>query len=301
MTRSLHKLGTLLALTVLASTAQSAAVYSLSTRSSNSTLVRFDTANPGAVTTVGAISGATGLLDGIDFRPADGALYGYNATTSGIYRVDTNTGVTTLVSTSTTAIARNTAVGIDFNPAADRLRVVSAAENNLRINVASGATLVDGTLVYAPGDVNAGVNPHITEAAYTNNDNNPATNTTLYYIDDFLNALVVTSNPNAGTLNTVGALGVDVDEFLGFDIFTSATGINTAFASLRVAGASRLYTVNLVTGAASLIGAIGLDRLNSLAVNPVPEPATLVLTAAAGLALLGLRRPKALPIKGLVA
>ena len=298
MTRPLQQFGTLLALTVLATGAQSAAVYALG--SNSTTLVRFDTAAPGVVTTVGALGGATTSLDGIDFRPADGALYGYNAATSGIYRVDTATGMTTLVSTSTTAVGR-TAVGIDFNPLADRLRVVTAADNNLRINVATGATLVDGTLAYATGDINAGVNPHITEAAYTNNDNNPATATTLYYIDDFLDALVVTSNPNGGTLNTVGSLGFNVDEYLGFDIFTNASGINMAFASLRVAGAQGLYAINLASGAASLIGGIGSDQLNGLAVTPVSEPGTMVLSAAAGLALLCLRRRKALPLQGPVA
>ena len=192
-------------------------------------------------------------------------------------------------------------MGIDFNPAADRLRVVSAADNNLRINVATGATLVDGTLAYAAGDANAGANPNIAEAAYTNNDNNPATGTLLYYIDDLLDVLVNTSNPNAGVLNTVGALGLDVDEYLGFDISTDAAGVNRAFASLRVAGAQGLYAINLATGAATLIGAIGMDRLHGLAVATVPEPGTLVLTAAASLALIGLRRRKALQTKGLAA
>ena len=298
MARPLQQIGALLALTVLASAAQSAAVFALG--SNNSTLVRFDTATPGAVTTVGAIGGAITQLDGIDFRVADGALYGYNAATSGIYRVNTATGATTLVSTSTTAVGR-TAVGIDFNPAADRLRVVTAADNNLRINVGTGATTVDGTLAYAAGDANFGANPNITEAAYTNNDNNPATGTTLYYIDEVLNTLVTTTNPNGGALSTVGALGLDVDDFLGFDIFTDAGGVNNAFASLRVAGAQGLYAINLATGAATLIGAIGMDRLHGLAVATVPEPGTMALTAAAGLVLLGLRRRKALPTKGLTA
>lgn len=308
MARPLQQIGALLALTVLASAAQSAAVYALGSTNStlNTTLVRFDSAAPGAVTTVGAIGGATTQLDGIDFRPADGALYGYNSATGGIYRVDTASGATTLVSTSTTAIGR-TAVGIDFNPAADRLRVVTAADNNLRINVATGATLVDGTLAYAAGDANFGTNPNIIEAAYTHNDNNPATGTALYYIDDLLNVLVTTTAPNGGALNTVGALGLDVDEFLGFDIFTDAGGVNSAFASLRVAGAQGLYAINLASGAATLIGAIGMggmggmDRLHGLAVATVPEPGTMVLTAAAGLALVGLRRRKGQPLKMLAA
>ena len=39
-----------------------------------------------------------------------------------------------------------TAFGVDFNPMADRLRVVSDAEQNLRANADTGATTTDATL-----------------------------------------------------------------------------------------------------------------------------------------------------------
>lgn len=286
MARSLFPTGALLALSLLAGAAQATPVFALSNGSS--TLVRFDTATPGTVTMIGALSGAATTLSGIDFRPADGALYGYSAANGGIYRVDTNTGFTTLVSTSSPTASG--AAGIDFNPAADRLRVVSSGDSNLRINVATGATLVDGTLAYAPTDVNAGANPNVVEAAYTNNDNNPATATTLFYIDNTLDVLVRTANPNGGVLDTVGALGVDADEFIGFDIFTDAAGVNSAFASLRVAGAQGLYAIDLATGAATLIGALGMDQLSGLAVATVAEPGTLALSGIAVLALLSLGR-----------
>ena len=108
----------------------------------------------------------------------------------------------------------------------------TASDENRRINIANGVALSDGTLAYAAGDANAGVNPNVVEAADTNNDNNPAT------------ALVSTANPNAGLLNTVGALGVDTDQFLGFDIFTDLGGLNQAFASLRVGGVQGLCTAS---------------------------------------------------------
>ncbi len=266
--------------------AQATPAYALA--ANKSTLVRFDTAAPGTVTTVGALSGAALQLDGIDFRPADGKLYGYSASTSGIYQVDTGSGATTLVSTATAPVG--SPLGIDFNPAADRMRVVGAGDENRRINISTGATLSDGTLAYAAGDPNVGVNPNIIDAAYTNNDNLPATATTLYYLDYLLNTLVTTSNPNGGVLNTVGALGFVVDSFLGFDIFTDAGGSNTAFASLRVGGNQGLYTVNLATGAASLVGNLGMDQLNGLAVATVPEPSSAALVALGGLGWLALRR-----------
>ncbi len=266
----------------LATSAQAATVFALA--ADGSTLLRFDSATPAASVTVGAVSGATTRLDGLDFRPADGLLYGYESGASGIYRVDTLTGATTLVSTSSAPVG-STLLGIDFNPVPDRLRVTSDVGDNRRINIATGAAISDGALAYAAGDVNAGAAPHIADVAYTNSDKLAATGTQLYYIDWSLNTLVTTSNPNAGVLNTVGLLGVDTDENVGFDIVTDAAGINTAFATLNVGGLQGFYGIDLSTGAATLIGATGTGPLNGLAVAPVPEPGSLALVMAAGAAL----------------
>ena len=274
----------LLATTALAATsAHAAAVFALA--ADGSTLLRFDSATPGSVTTVGAVSGAATRLDGLDFRPANGVLYGYESTTSGIYSVNPSTGATVLVATSSAPVGA-AVMGIDFNPVPDRLRVATEAGDNRRINLAGGAAISDGALAYAAGDVNFGAAPRVADVAYTNNDNNAATGTQLYYIDHALNTLVTTTNPNAGVLNTVGALGVDADENLGFDILTDGAGLNTAFATLRVSGVQGFYGINLATGAATLIGTLGTGPLNGLAVAPVPEPGSLALVAAAGAALL---------------
>ena len=279
-------------LAALAASAQATPIYSLA--SNGVELIRFDSASPGIVTTIGAISGAISRLDGLDFRPADGLLYGYEANGNGIFRVNINTGATTFVSTSSIGVA-NGRLGIDFNPTVDRLRVVNPADDNRRINVDTGVALLDGALVFAALDVNAGSNPQVSDAAYTNADNNAATGTQLFYIDPGVDALLTTTAPNAGTLNTVGALGVNANGFLGFDIFTSPGGTNTAFASLRVGGVDGLYTINLATGAATLVGAIGANQLFGLAVAPaavegVPEPGSIALLAAAALAAITVRR-----------
>jgi hypothetical protein len=288
MKLSTLRIAALLAMGTLAQAAHAAPAYSLA----GNMLVRFDTSAPAAVTSVGTLSGDTSSLSGLDFRPADGALYGFRASDSTIYRVDTATGQTTRVSTA--GAVNGSPIGIDFNPVPDRLRVVSPAENNLRINVGTGGTTVDGALAYAAGDANVGANPNIVEAAYINNDNNAATGTTLYYLDNMLDVLVTTANPNGGVLNTVGSLGVDADDFIGFDVFTNAAGLNTAFASLRVAGQQGLYTIDLGTGAATLVGNLGFDGLTGLAVATVPEPGTLALSGLAVLALLSLNRRRGL-------
>ena len=284
--RTRHLL-TCIALVALGTSAQAAVVFSLA--SDGSTLIRFDSSTPGVVTTIGALSGAVTTLDGLDFRVADRGLYGYQAASSGIYLVNPGTGATTLVSTSSSPVS-TALMGIDFNPTVDRLRVVSANDENRRINVATGVALTDGALSYAVGDVNFGANPNVRDAAYTNNDLNPATATMLFYIDHVLNTLVRTANPNAGVLNTVGALGVDTEAFFGFDILTDLGGVNTAYASLRVGGIDGLYTVDLATGAATLIGAIGASQLDGLAVQLVPEPASGALLGIAGLAVFASRR-----------
>ncbi len=112
-------------------------------------------------------------------------------------------------------------------------------EQNLRINVNTGAVTTDGNL--NPGD------PSVTGAAYTNNFAG-ATSTTLYVIDSASDTLQIQNPPNNGTFVTVGSLGGDAPAFVGFDI-SSSSGI--AFASAIIGGSSNLYTINLSTGLAS--------------------------------------------------
>jgi hypothetical protein len=276
----------LAALALAFTAAQSRATIAYMISGNTESLLSFDTANPAAVTVVGNFAGAVSGLQGLDFRPANGLLYGYSDSGNALVIVDPTTAFTTLAPTPTTG-SNTFNLGIDFNPAADRLRLVNANDQNLRINVDTGATNVDGLLAYGVGDPNFGINPQINEVAYTNNDTNPGTGTQLYYIDTGADALVTTTNPNGGVLTTVGSLGVNTDLLTGFDIFTDPTsGTNSAFAVMRVAGVSSLYSINLGSGAATNLGALGISNPFALALQPavaVPEPGT----ALAGLLAMG--------------
>ncbi len=217
------------------------------------TLLTFSADAPGTIQSTTMITGLEmgEIILGLDTRPATGEVYALTSN-SNLYTVNPFSGVATLSSTLSTPL-EGTAFGVDFNPIPDRLRVVSNTNQNLRINVETGATIVDGTLAYAMGDANAGANPNIVAAAYLNPFAGTTT-TTLYGIDSNLNILVTQSPPNAGVLNTVGALGFNVSEVISFDI---AQGSNTAFAVFAVGGSTNLYTIDLETGQASFVAAVG--------------------------------------------
>ncbi len=245
-------------------------------------LVRLNPSAPGSVITLGA----TGVsLTGIDFRPATNELYGYDG--DKLYKLNLGTGVATLAfDVGNTAGAR---VGFDFNPTVDRIRLVGLSGSNFRLNPLDGSTTVDGAYTFAMGDVNFGKVPAFTAVAYTNSDTDPATGTMLYAIDPTLGQLVLVSNPNGGAVSTVGNLGIaGLSSIGGFDIVTVG-GVNTAYFTAMTTGSmtSQLYTVNLGTGAASLVGNIGaMNGVQGLALSTVPEPGTWALMIT-GLAMLG--------------
>lgn len=250
----------------------------------NNSLVFFDATNPAKQTSLG-VTGVTGTLLGIDFRPVNGLLYGLT-TTNNLYTINLNTGAATSVGTLSTSFTGGLRSGFDFNPVPDRLRLVGSNDQNLRVNVDGGATIVDGTLAYAVGDPNSGANPNITAAAYTNSfpgGPGPTRTTQLFGIDSTLDTLVLQNPPNNGTLSTIGSLGIDFQETGGFDIFSTGAGVNTAYA----ASGSDVYTINLASGAATSLGSLGSRRVIGLAARSVPEPtatgALLSLGAVAGL------------------
>jgi len=119
-------------------------------------LIEFETDDPGDADTIGTIRGLVQdtKLVGIDYRPASGSdgdngdLYGLGDK-GGVYVISDDNAQATLRTRLTVALS-GASFGVDFNPAVDRLRVISDTGQNLRVNVDTGETLVDGTLGY-PG------------------------------------------------------------------------------------------------------------------------------------------------------
>lgn len=189
---------------------------------------------------------------GIDFRPANNLLYGLGSS-SQLYIIDTQTGAASRVGPPLSTALSGSEFGIDFNPTVDRIRVVSDSGQNLRLHPETGVVAaVDLPLVYGPGDQNAGQQPRVVGAAYTNPDNNPATGTTLFVIDAGLDVGAIQDPPNAGILNTFMPLGADAGNVLGFDLSASQVLIVVA---PNATAPSALFDV--ANGARRNLGLIG--------------------------------------------
>jgi len=184
-----------------------------------------------------------GTLVGIDVRPADGMLYGVT--------IDAKSGQATMKSKMSETLKPGVTATVDFNPVADRLRVMGSDGSSLRVNVDDGKAMVDGAHKYKDGDVNAGKMPKIVAGAYTNAWKGTQA-TALYDIDMATNSLVMQAPPNDGVLNTVGALGVVLSGPVAFNIVASQPDRNEAW--LVTGGA--LHAVDLKTGKATMVGKI---------------------------------------------
>lgn len=204
-----------------------------------------ETGSEYATKTITLAAGVT--LEGIDIRPANGRLYALGSN-SKIYGIDLGTGAAAeLVSLKTNmdipVTLSGTYFGVDFNPAADRLRVVSDNGQNLRINVNDGVTTIDGALKIGM----AGPTPHVTAAAYTNSyPGVVAANTALYDIDTQSNTLYKQTPPNDGILVDPKAMGADISPVAGFDIGNVS---GKGYGIFTVAGITSCYTIDLSSGA----------------------------------------------------
>lgn len=246
-------------------------------------LISFNLATPGTIISnipvQGLNTGTSEYLNAIDFRPATGELYGIisplvGGTSIRLVRVNLTTGATTQVGAPIPVANPGNFNAMDFNPVPDRIRLThvqartvagnpALRDDNFRINPDTGAVTVDTPLQFAAGDPNAAADEFIAGSAYTNNFPG-ATTTTLYAIDAALDRLVTQgsvdgtpTSPNTGQLFTVGAI-TGTNGTVGFDI----TSDNRAFALLSTSTTgffvpSGLYSINLATGASTLVGTVG--------------------------------------------
>jgi uncharacterized protein DUF4394 len=282
-----------LALAATLSLAAPAGAEKLVALTTDSRILTFDSATPGTMATR-TIGGLQTLQQphGIDYRPADGLVYLLTATAGSgansvafTYALDVDTGYAGFVG-QTAAIAgwADVVAGMDFNPTVDRLRAVNVNDENFRVNPSTGALSGNDT------DLTPGATTTLVGAAYDRNVVG-ATATTLFAIDRNDSQLArvggvdAQPSPNSGVVTDLGALGLTLSASAdaGFDI-SGATG--TAYAALTSSadGLTRLYTVNLTTGAATVVGPVGSGaiEISGLTVVPPPAPGPAGATGATG-------------------
>ncbi len=247
------------------------------------------------------------LLAAIDVNPRTGVLNGIGSNGQS-YQVNPDSGqLTKAAARETTNALANKAVEIDYNPVVGTqnvYRVTTSTGDNYRVNDTSGAKAPGGAgaggndlqFFYKTGDVNAGRAVVISGIAYTDSQLNTAVppSTTVYAIDTFPAGSSVltrlggldpspadrsaacpnTTNPNCGQLTTIGELGFDIGEFVGFDILSrGASGAkadsNVGYVTALVANTYNLYTIDLATGKLSFITALNptINPVRSFAVK----------------------------------
>jgi hypothetical protein len=288
--------GTLVLLIAASICAHAEAIYVTTT---TNTLVTFDSATPGTVSAVSVSGLQSGeSLSGIDVRPATGEIYGFGST-GNLYVIDPVTGNATLV--GGVGVLVGNVVGFDFDPVGDAIHVV----NN---DVGLGLIAVDGSVISTLPL--GGTATELVGLAHTNNVPG-ALATQLYGIDAASSSLYLQSDGgfdlasislslqggttgNEAVFTLVGPLGVTIGDLVGFDI---QAGTGAAYAALTPPGGSTssLYTINLVTGQATLVGDIGfaggpVNGLTVAAAVPVPEPPTWVMLISGVALSRGIRR-----------
>jgi outer membrane protein assembly factor BamB len=240
--------GALAALLASLLASQAAQAASIAALQDGKSIVWIDTQQM-RVTGTTVLAGGASLV-GIDVRPADGKLYGLTPD-GGVVTLDARTGKWEKKSQLTEKLPSGVTFAVDFNPAADRLRVLTNTGMSYRINVEDGKTTVDGSLKFADADVHKGMTANVIAAAYSNSYAG-SKETSLYDIDRGTAALLKQAPPNDGTLNTIGKLGVGLDAPVAFDIAADGKGGNTGW--MLMGGA--LYAIDLANGQAKSAGKI---------------------------------------------
>lgn len=235
-------------------------------------LIRFNSATPGTIDATIPITGlaAGETLRGIDFRPATGQLFAIGTDAAGsvvrLYTIDVTTGVATGFVPTFTGATPGTQWGMGFNPVVDRVRLVNSAGENLRLNPNNGTL--------AGNDTNlTGTGTPVVDAVGYDRAFAGTTLTTLFAINRATSSFArqgdvngAPGSPNGGIITDIGPLGVTIGaSSTALEIATTGT----IFAALRPNGGSEsLYTINPVTGAATLVGTIGTgaQQLDGIAV-----------------------------------
>lgn len=195
----------------------------------------------------------------IDFRPGSTRLYGVGADNI-LYTIDVVSGVATAVSLPATPFSpgiNGGTVGFDYNTADNTLRLVTDANQNIRINALTGQVVgIDQNIRPDQLDVNG--------IAYGGASSGLSGGSGTLYAIETTTSRLYKMNASLGSLSSVGPLGVTMQGEAGFDIGykggayavfyggNGTSGIGTA----GTANDNYLFNINTGNGSAKVVGRV---------------------------------------------
>jgi len=270
-----------------------------------SDLVPSPLGSPAVSRNVGTITGLSGVLNCIDFRPADGGLYAASLVASSpdsvqLYRIDSTSFVAqplgTPIHSPIPLSLSSSRLSMDIDPVSDVVHITDRDGLLLLVDPDDGRSISTHVNIgYVPGDTNFGVSPLLREVGF---DRQPGRESfgTMFGYDARAGTLVrigdVNGTPNgaeSGELHSLGTVrqpGVHT----GFDI-SAATGLAYMYVQNAAGPNGSLFSVDLEAGTTSLLGPTfhSIRGFNDIAV-PIPEPTCQALFACAGIGAFGRRR-----------
>lgn len=261
----------------------------------NKHLVGFSADAPGTLLTDIPILGLVGQehIVGLDFVPRSDELSGVvrdgAANTSRLVKIDRDLGTLTNYFTPVTLAGGIGYFGVSYSGVNGDLHITNGVSNiTVAPSAGIGAT-TNTAYAFAPGDAGFGLTPFIPSIAHTRSSGLSQPNT-MYGISFAIGALPpslvriggvngAAPTQTSGQVFTVGPLGPNTSSGEGYGGFDIQAGTNIGYASLRIGpiatSANNLYTINLTTGTATLVGVIGPagagTRIDGIAIAP-PSP-----------------------------
>jgi hypothetical protein len=255
-------------------------------------VIRFNSSNPlGTVTTIGA-TGVTGIgFSGLDFDSA-GTLYGATGfgtgfTTTNVYTISQTTGAATLVGNTGVVLT-----DLSWNPVLNQLEGISS-NSTTNVHTVYSVSTVNGSATSIGNITGLPTGGLLVGYSIDSGGNRFVQN----LADDFMYSM------GTGTAATQMSAGIGVNTNFSQGMTMHWSGANEWYLgsiSNTPVFASQVRLMNNGTGGTNSIlatwannGTGGLPQYETgdLAINPVPEPATIVAIGL-GLAALALRRRK---------